>query len=115
MVKNSIFFKIIKSGNVADLKLTAYDDQIYEKFRTDFGDFNVQLVDEDVLKSDLGKEKWRSFCEHFRHIEDYNEGTLLRSDAKCTENGPDSCILVLRIQFLAIEIARNREGFNVFS
>lgn len=38
-------------------------------------------------------------------------GTLIRTDAS-KEFSPENSILVVRIQFLAIEIARNREGFN---
>ncbi|VDO93063.1 unnamed protein product [Schistosoma margrebowiei] len=56
--------------------------------------------------------KWRPFCNEFeKKVEDFNFGTLLRLDASkgyCPEN---TCI-VPRIQFLALEIARNRLGIN---
>lgn len=35
----------------------------------------------------------------------------MRADAS-HDFGPDNSVLVVRIQFWAIEIARNREGFN---
>lgn len=42
---------------------------------------------------------------------DYSYGTLLRSDA-AKDYAEENTILVTRIQFYAIEIARNREGVN---
>lgn len=64
------------------------------------------------MKSPSGKSQWRLFCERFKDaIEDYNYGTLLRSD--CTEDySQENSILVPRVQFLAIELARNKEGCN---
>lgn len=55
---------------------------------------------------------WRPFCEQFKdEVEDYSFGTLLRLD--CTVEFSDkNTTLVPRIQFYAIEIARNREGSN---
>ncbi len=58
------------------------------------------------------KPKWRQFCNDMKDvIEDYNFATLLRLDSRsdyCESNS----IIVPRAQFIAIEIARNREGFN---
>lgn len=55
---------------------------------------------------------WRPFCEQFKdEVEDYSFGTLLRLDCK-EEFSQDNTTLVPRIQFYAIEIARNREGYN---
>lgn len=64
------------------------------------------------MKSPEGKNKWRPFCEQFKDIiEDYSMGTLLRAD--CTdEYSEQNSILATRIQFYAIELARNREGLN---
>lgn len=44
-------------------------------------------------------------------MEDYSYGTLLRLNSQ-KEYTEDNSILVTRIQFLAVEIARNRQGFN---
>lgn len=55
---------------------------------------------------------WRPFCENYKEkVEDYNMGTLLRVDATGDYN-EENTTLVPRIQFFAIEIARNREGHN---
>lgn len=64
------------------------------------------------MKSVEGKSKWRPFCEQFKDIvEDFSMGTLLRSD--CIEEYTEkNSILSTRIQFYAIELARNREGHN---
>lgn len=50
-------------------------------------------------------------CINFSLILDYSYGTLLRSDS-AKDYSEDNTILVTRIQFYAIEIARNREGIN---
>ncbi|NXA56829.1 PBDC1 protein, partial [Nothocercus julius] len=54
----------------------------------------------------------RPFCLRFQGlVEDFNLGTLLRLD--CREGyTEENTILATRIQFFAIEIARNREGCN---
>lgn len=44
-------------------------------------------------------------------LEDYSFGTLLRSDAE-NDYSEENTMLVTRIQFLCIEIARNKEGIN---
>lgn len=94
------------------LRLTPNDDVIYLHFRQDFPDLNVDSIDENDLKSPAGKAKWRPFCEKFKHlVEDYSFGTLMRADAK-EEYSDKNTLLVPRIQFYAIEIARNREGVN---
>lgn len=81
-------------------------------FRQDFPEVKLEYIDEDELKSTSGKAKWRPFCEKFKNVvEDYSFGTLMRANAK--EGYTDkNVILVTRIQFYAIEIARNREGVN---
>jgi len=94
------------------LRLTPHDEQICRAFRDTFPDMKVDKIDEDELKSPESKTKWRSFCEQFKGIvEDYSFGTLLR--AICTEDySEENSILTSRIQFYAIELARNREGLN---
>lgn len=97
------------------LKLTKFDDDIFEQLLEDFPEFkepkNVVEISEEEMKSKTGKERWRKFCEKFNEIEDYNFGTLLRT--KCTEEySQHGTIFAVRIQFYAIEIARNRYGLN---
>lgn len=73
---------------------------------------NIAVVDEEkALKSDASKAKWRRFIERFDKLEDFSFGTLLRADSS-QDFSPENSVFVVRIQFLAIEIARNREGFN---
>ncbi|XP_076677378.1 protein PBDC1 [Andrena cerasifolii] len=107
-----IYFNLLCSVDPKFLKLTPHDEQIYKSFRDVFHDLKVDKVNEDELKSSEGKAKWRPFCEQFKgFIEDYSFGTLLRAD--CDEDySEENSILTTRIQFYAIELARNREGFN---
>lgn len=93
------------------LRLTPYDEQIYQIFRQDFPELKVDVLSDDKLKSPEEKVRWRSFAEKFNKLEDYSYGTLVRANAS-EEFSPDNSILVVRIQFLAIEVARNREGCN---
>ncbi|CAD7081087.1 unnamed protein product [Hermetia illucens] len=106
-----VYFNLICSVDPRFLKLTPYDDQIYTTFRQDFPDLKVSVLSDDDLKTPHEKVRWRSFTEKFNKLEDYSYGTLLRADAS-KEFGQDNAIFVPRIQFLAIEIARNREGCN---
>ncbi|KCV71832.1 hypothetical protein H696_01251 [Fonticula alba] len=105
--------KLLSRIDGSKLRLTRIDDAIYEHFRKEFPDFDLSSVDDDILKgTEAKKAKWREFCNKYEHqVEDFSAGTLLRS--KCTEGySQENTILVVRIQFYAIEIARNREGHN---
>ncbi|KTG35962.1 hypothetical protein cypCar_00032622 [Cyprinus carpio] len=58
--------------------------------------------------------KWRPFCNQFEGVvEDFNYGTLLRLDCQ-KDYTEENTVFATRIQFYAIEIARNREGYNDF-
>ncbi|XP_070539904.1 protein PBDC1-like [Ptychodera flava] len=106
------YFNLISSVDPRRLKLTKFDDEIYAEFRKDFKDMNVELLNEDDLKTLSAKSKWRPFCNHFEgQVDDFNYGTLLRLDAS-NEYSEKNSILVTRIQFYAIEVARNKEGYN---
>ncbi|CAH8536036.1 unnamed protein product [Schistosoma margrebowiei] len=107
------YFRLLCSvSDPSQLRLTAIDDFIFDKFMGEFSDIQLDVISEDSLKSEQSKAKWRPFCNEFeKKVEDFNFGTLLRLDASkgyCPEN---TCI-VPRIQFLALEIARNRLGIN---
>ncbi|XP_030387220.1 protein PBDC1 [Scaptodrosophila lebanonensis] len=106
-----VHFNLLTSVHPSTLRLTPYDDQIYTTFRQDFPDLNVGFLSDEILKSATEKLKWRQFAEKFNKMEDYSYGTLMRADAS-KEFSPDNSIFVFRVQFLAIEIARNREGLN---
>ncbi|CAO2623373.1 Protein PBDC1, partial [Lemmus lemmus] len=105
-------WQLISSVDPQILKLTKVDDQIYSEFREKFEKLRVDVLDPEELKSESAKEKWRPFCLKFEGIvEDYNYGTLLRLD--CSQGyTEENTIFAPRIQFFAIEIARNREGYN---
>ena len=68
----------------SQLRLTKIDDEILEHFKRDFSDVDVsQTIDEDQMKSKEGKERWRKFMMAYeKKIEDYNFGTMLRSNPK---------------------------------
>lgn len=109
------YFGLLEKIPGSKLKLTKFDDAILEQFLEDFPEYKepgkVAVVDEAEMKSPAGKTRWRAFCEKFKDIEDYNFGTLLRTKAS-DEYSQDGTIFVVRIQFYAIEIARNRYGLN---
>lgn len=97
------------------LKLTQHDDDIFNALLEDFPEFKdkaaVAEILEDDMKSAQGKARWRAFCEKFKEIDDYNFGTLLRIRA-AEEYSQENTIFAVRIQFYAVEIARNRYGLN---
>lgn len=105
------FLQLICTLDPRTIQLTPFDDIIYTNFRQDFPNLDIAVLSDDDLKHPSEKIKWRSFIEKFNKIEDYSFGTLLRADAS-QDISENNTLLVVRIQFLAIEIARNREGFN---
>lgn len=98
------------------LKLTPFDQEIYDELIVSFPEFEdpqkVAVVSEDEFKSKEGKERWRNYMKKFeKKVEDYNFGTLLRLDSS-DEYSEDNTMFAVRIQFYAIEIARNKYGLN---
>jgi len=107
-----VYFNLLCAIDPSSLRLTRLDDDIYTEFREKFPDFKVDKVEESQLKSPEAKEKWRPFCNSFEgKVDDFNFGTLLRVNSSA-DYSEENSILVTRIQFYAIEIARNREGYN---
>ncbi|EHB01907.1 hypothetical protein GW7_10401 [Heterocephalus glaber] len=106
------YYKLISSVDPRFLKLTKVNDQIYSEFREHFEKLKIDVLDPEELKSELAKEKWRPFCLKFDgSVEDFNYGTLLRLD--CSQGyTEENTSFAPRIQFYAIEIAQNREGYN---
>ena len=127
----STYWAILEKVRGSTIKLTKLDDEIYEHLKVDFPDFDpAATINEDEMKSKTGKERWRKFMMAYeKKISDYNFGTMLRGDPKW-EYGQDETIFgtleglrvlrencanrfpVPRMQFYAIEIARNRAGLN---
>ncbi|KAI9706500.1 MAG: hypothetical protein M1836_003506 [Candelina mexicana] len=107
------YWAILEKVRGSQLRLTKMDNEILEHFKKDFSDFDVRgTINEDEMKSKAGKERWRQFMmEYENKIEDYNFGTIIRSNPKF-EYGEKETIFAMRMQFYAIEIARNKEGLN---
>ncbi|XP_028319409.1 protein PBDC1 [Gouania willdenowi] len=107
-----VYFNLISSVEPSFLRLTKMDDHIYSSFREMFSELDVKLLKEEDLKSEPAKERWRPFCEQFQGlVEDFNFGTLLRLNAE-KDYSEENSIFATRVQFFAVEIARNREGHN---
>ncbi|KAI0975214.1 polysaccharide biosynthesis-domain-containing protein [Xylaria arbuscula] len=107
------YWAILQKVKGSALRLTRMDDDILEHLKTDFPDFDpAATIDENEMKSKAGKERWRKFIMAYeKKIDDYNFGTMLRSSPK-VEYEQDTTIFVPRMQFYAVEIARNRAGLN---
>ncbi|KAJ3091035.1 polysaccharide biosynthesis domain containing protein 1 [Quaeritorhiza haematococci] len=107
------YFKLISAVDAARLKLTPIDDEIYEDFRKNFAEINVAALNEmEEFKTEKAKAKWRDFIMRYeKKVQDYNFGTLLRIRSN-EDYGPDNGFFVTRLQFYAIEIARNKENLN---
>ncbi|KAI9208059.1 putative polysaccharide biosynthesis protein [Polychytrium aggregatum] len=107
------FFKLISAVDASRLRLTKIDDELHADFLTMFPSINLASIDEMAdFKSEKAKAAWRDFIKKYEsRVEDFNFGTLLRVRA-AEDYGPDNAFFVTRIQFFAIEIARNRAGLN---
>ncbi|PWY93484.1 DUF757 domain protein [Aspergillus sclerotioniger CBS 115572] len=107
------YWSILEKVPGSKLRLTKMDDEILESFMKEFPDFNpADTLDEDKMKSKEGKEKWRNWINQYeKTIEDFNFGTMLRASPK-VEYDRDTTIFAMRMQFYAVEIARNRAGLN---
>lgn len=110
------YWKLLTKIPGSKLKLTKYDQDIYDELIKDFPEFAlpdfVKDINESYMKSKEGKERWRGFLKKFEDtIEDYNFGTLLRSRSN-DEYGEQGTIFVVRLQFYAVEICRNKYGLN---
>ncbi|TFY75532.1 hypothetical protein EWM64_g8479 [Hericium alpestre] len=112
------YWGLLEKIEPKDLKLTKLDDEIFEHAMKSFPEFaaapheKLIRLDEEWMKSNDGKERWRTFIASYeKKIKDYNFGSLIRMDAT-KEYSEKNTIFVTRIQFHAIEIARNRLGLN---
>ncbi|KAF7343354.1 DUF757-domain-containing protein [Mycena venus] len=123
------YWNLIEKVPPKELRLTKIDDEIYEDTLKTFPELaendyaKLVKLDEEGMKNPEGKERWRAFIEspsvpfpvllrlYKKKVKDYNFGSLIRTDAR-QEYGENNTIFVTRIQFYAIEIARNRLGLN---
>ncbi|KAH7956999.1 hypothetical protein HPB52_014162 [Rhipicephalus sanguineus] len=107
-----VYFNLISAVDPKILKLTPHDEDIYKAFRERFPNLDVKRLVESEIKSEESKKEWREFCMKFENVvEDFNFATLVRLDSE-RDYAEENTTLVPRVQFYAIEIARNREGFN---
>ncbi|KAF2625904.1 DUF757-domain-containing protein [Macroventuria anomochaeta] len=107
------YWNILEKVKGSTLRLTKLDDEIYEHFQKEFPDFDASAtINEDEMKSKAGKERWRNFINQYeKTVEDYNFGAMLRASPK-TDYTQEGTIFAVRMQFYAVEIARNRQGLN---
>lgn len=110
------YWSLVSAIPPSKLKLTQFDDEIVEKFFAAFPEFNnkekLAILNEDELKTKEAKERWREYIKNFEdRVADFNFGTLLRTNA-AYDYSEENTIFVVRIQFYAIELARNRLGLN---
>lgn len=109
------YWNLLSTVPPSKLKLTQYDDEILEEFYKAFPEYDeakIAVLNEDELKSKENKERWREYIKNFEEkIEDFNFGTLVRKDVS-KEYSEDNTIFVVRIQFYAIELMRNKLGLN---
>lgn len=112
-----VYWKLLRSVKGSKLRLTKYDNDIYEDFIKTFPEYSTkealaQDLVEDDLKSAKNKARWRDFTKRWEDkIDDYNFGTMLRVNA-AKEYEEDSTIFSFRLQFYCFEIARNKNGLN---
>jgi hypothetical protein len=78
------YWKLLEMVKGSSLRLTKYDDEIYEHLQKAFPEFDVaETIDEDKMKSKEGKERWRNFMMTYeKKVGDFNFGTMLRSSPK---------------------------------
>ncbi|KAJ5731382.1 Protein PBDC1 [Penicillium malachiteum] len=107
------YWAILEKVKGSQLRLTKMDDEIYESFKEAFPEYTpTDTLNEDEMKSKAGKEKWRNWINKFeKKIDDFNFGTMIRTRAD-VEYDQDTTIFGVRMQFYAVEIARNRAGLN---
>ncbi|KIY47312.1 DUF757-domain-containing protein [Fistulina hepatica ATCC 64428] len=112
------YWKLMEVIPPREMKFTQYDDEIFEHLMKDFPEYaeppyeKLAKLDEDWMKTKDSKDRWRKFVQAYeKKIKDYNFGCLIRTNAH-EEYTERNTIFIVRTQFYAIEIARNRLGLN---
>ncbi|PVU96495.1 hypothetical protein BB559_002357 [Furculomyces boomerangus] len=113
MTHAETYWGILQQRPGSSLKLTKIDDEIYTTFRNVFPDLNIEhLKETEDFKNEKAKAKWRGYIKQFENrVNDFSFGTLIRINSHEGYSEENSMFLT-RIQFLCIEIARSKEGFN---
>ncbi|KIJ64730.1 hypothetical protein HYDPIDRAFT_181592 [Hydnomerulius pinastri MD-312] len=83
------YWNLLEKVPPRDLKLSKLDDEIFEHTISTFPEFNAEgheklvKLDEEWLKSEDGKKKWRDFINAYeKKVKDFNFGSLIRTDAR---------------------------------
>jgi hypothetical protein len=109
-----VYFNLLCSVEPARLKLSGsqeLDDRIYKDFKESFPNLHFGKLTEDDLKNEKAKVEWREFSNRYKDVEDFSLGSLMRMDST-KDYSEENTMLAIKIQFFAIEIARNRDGLN---
>ena len=96
------YWALLEKMKGSQLRLTKMDDEIYEHFKKEFPEFDPkETIDEDKMKSKEGKEKWRNFMMTYeKTVDDYNFGTMLRSNPKFEYSEKETIFGKLQIPFI---------------
>ncbi|KAI8972361.1 putative polysaccharide biosynthesis protein [Pilobolus umbonatus] len=106
------YFNLISHVDPSILKLTKIDDEILKDFEETFPEIDVLHLNEDHFKTPAYKEKWRQFINQYeKRVNEYNFGSLIRIDAR-DDYTEQNTMFGVRMQFYAVEIARNKKGLN---
>ncbi|KAI8071848.1 putative polysaccharide biosynthesis protein [Thamnidium elegans] len=106
------YFKLISAIDPKQLRLTKIDDEILQDFEETFPEINVEHLEDKDFKTAAAKEKWRLFINKYeKRVNEYNFGSLIRIDCK-EDYTEENTMFGVRMQFYAVEIARNKKGLN---
>ncbi|KAL0081564.1 putative polysaccharide biosynthesis protein [Phycomyces blakesleeanus] len=106
------YFKLISAMDCSKLRLTSIDDEIYKDFIENFPHIDVKHLDEKDFKSPESKDKWRHWINKYeKRVNEFNFGCLIRIDPS-KDYTEENTMFGVRMQFYAIEIARNKLGLN---
>ncbi|QRV84889.1 Polysaccharide biosynthesis [Ceratobasidium sp. AG-Ba] len=111
------YWQLLEAVPPSRLKLTKFDDEIYNDFLEQFPEYNadhsaIRVIDEDAMKSKDNKLRWNKFMKSYeKKVQDHNFGSLIRRDAN-GDYDEQNTMFVPRMQFHVFEISRNRLGMN---
>ncbi|CBY42817.1 unnamed protein product [Oikopleura dioica] len=110
-----IHIKLLLAVGPDELKFSPLDEAIYQSFRREFPIFEVGLVEDDLheaMQTGNASKQWIDWVLEWKDkVKDWDQGSLLRKDPN-QDYISGNTTFCIRIQFLAIEIARNKEKFN---
>ena len=95
------YWSILEKVPGSKLRLTKIDDEIHEDFLKEFPDYDLKAtINEDEMKSKLGKERWRNFINRYeKKVDDYNFGTMLRANPAWEYGEKETIFGILWVQY----------------